>query len=205
MKKINNYIIILAVLFVVAIAVLIIMMVGANTKLVTQDPATIALSQADVSNIPSGLIYNSSLSEQTYKVGTYWANDSQLQSAIAQGFTNGYYDYFFFQNPSQTSSIKTIGSSISIYNQSQSAQTVTSTTLNQIVQSKNCIAFNLPTIGDASFGCYFVLNESNTAVSYYDVLFYKNNVAVRTWVGQTGLMDLSSEAVQYANIVANRI
>jgi hypothetical protein len=210
MKKINSsYVIVLFIALIVIVLGGLFFIMSNNTKLITKDPATIALAQTDVFNIPSGLVYNSSISEQTYKVGPYWVNDSQLQAALSLGFTNGYYDYFYYKNPNTSvdSGIKTVGSSISIYNQSVSAQISTSNNLNQIIKGNNCVTFNLPTIGDASFGCYFIWNDSNTVApaSYYEVLFYKNNVAVRTWVGQTGIADLSSEAVQYANIVASRI
>jgi hypothetical protein len=205
-KQSNKYTIAIIIVLVVVAAVSFFVVFSRGTNPVAKDPATIALSQTDVSNIPNGLVYNSTSSEQTYKLDASWFNDSsQRQAAIDMGFIDGYYDYFFYQNPNSFSNIKTIGSSISIYNKTSSAGIATNATLNQIMQSRNCISFNLPTIGDGSYGCYFVLNVSNTAISYYDVLFYKNNVAVRVWVGQTGLVDLSAEAVQYADTVANRI
>jgi hypothetical protein len=199
------YLVILAIVLVAAIAVFVLIMFSGNgtTTLIVKDPAAMALTIPDLFNIPNGFVFNSTLSEQTYKFNSYWTNESEKQAAIAQGFTNGYIDYFLYQNPNQATDIKTVGTSISVFN--QSAQEVLNEDVQSFANQYKCTSFSIPTIGDSSFGCYTVLNISGATISYYDILFYKNNVVVRTWVGRTGLVDLSAEAVQYANIISNRI
>ena len=199
-NKSKSYMFVIIALILISVAAF--FLIQPSSGLISKDPATIALSQADVSNLPPGLVFNSTMSEQRYKLGNYWFNDSQLQAALNQGFMNGYYDNFFYQD-SAASNIEIIGSSISTYN--QSAQEILKGDIQAYLPQYNCISFNLPTIGDKSFGCYMVLNISNIEMSYYEVFFYKNNVVVRTWVGQTGLVDSSAEAVQYADIIANKV
>jgi hypothetical protein len=201
-NQLKRYIFIIVIVLIVAIAAFIIIMFKGNyNNIIAKDPATIALTQTDVFNIPQGLIYNSSLSEQTYKVGNYW-NATAAQAEFARGFTNGYFDDFVYQD-SGANNIKVIGSSISMYN--NSAQNILNEDIQGYDQTYGCIPFNLPTIGDYSYGCHMVTNISNYVMSYYEVFFYKNNVAVRTWVGQNQLVDLSSDVVPYANTIASRI
>ena len=201
-NKQKSYIIAIVIILVIAIMGFFLVMFNSTKIVMTNDPATIALTQTDIFNIPQGLVYNSSISESTYKIGNYWPSESEKQTALNQGFTNGYFDNFFYQD-SGASNIEVIGSSISIYN--HSAQDILNNEIQEYNQAYGCISFNLPTIGDYSYGCHMVTNISNYVMSYYEVFFYKGDVTVRTWVAQNQLVDLSADVVPYANIIANRL
>jgi hypothetical protein len=201
MKKLKIYIIILAIILIVTVAGF--FLLNRGIEITAKDPRSIALSLSDISNIPDGLIFNLSSSVAIYKTGNYWPNETQRQIVLAKGFTNGYYDFFVYQTPSSLANVKVIGSSVSIFN--QSAQEI----LNEDIHSytndyDNCISFNFSVIGDGSFGCQMVLNVSNIEMSYTNIFFYKNNIVVRTFIGQAGIVDLNNETIQYANIIANR-
>src|SRR5271157_4787047 len=201
MKKLRSYIILFIIVLIVAVVGLFIILLSKD--IMTKDPKNMVLSLTDINqkDIPPGLVFNTSLSVEFYKNGSYWANESQEQVAMDQGFINGYYEYFFYQNPSLTNNIKTIGSSIVLFNQSQISREIIDNETQFYLSSDNCTSFNFPNIGDGSFGCYNTVNRTLpgviVAVSYYNIFFYKNNAAIRVWVGQTGTVNLSNEAIQY--------
>jgi hypothetical protein len=202
-KKIRIITIALVAVLIVAVAIAGFFFFSMSNPLTNSlDPKDMALSLSDIST-PGGLMFNSNLSVATYKNDNYWDSESQKQAAIAMGFTSGYYDYFFYQDSPSSNNIKVIGSSIAIFN--QSAQEIMNKEAQSFNTGQNCIFFSVPSIGDNSLGCHMIITLPNLNMSYYNVFFYKNNVLVRTFVGQTGLADSSTEAIKYANIVAGRI
>jgi type II secretory pathway pseudopilin PulG len=206
--KLKLYLIIIAGILILGIAYLLIQVsIGKN------DPRNLALSLSEIQkNIPSRYILNPSLSLSEYKVGNFWTNETEKEEALNNGFINGYYESYVYQEQA-ASNIKTVGSSISIFN-NQTTGNYMQTSINSFIQTylNNCTQFSFPTIGDSSFGCNETADLVNKPTSYVNsptsysvIIFYKNNVIVRVWIGQSGIIDLRNETVQYANIIANRI
>jgi len=171
-----------------------------QSSLITKDPIELALSQADV---PSDFIINSDPSETGYKDDSYWGNESEKQQAINRGFTKGYRNTFFYQDPNALLSVKTISSSISLYSLEGAKEAFNENQQNFL--EGGCTQFDVQKIGDGNFGCYEADTSSIAVKTYYYIFFYEKNVNVFVSIGQTGTVNLKDDAIKYAKVVANKI
>ncbi|MFH0922747.1 MAG: hypothetical protein V1811_01680 [Candidatus Micrarchaeota archaeon] len=227
-SKVTKYLIAGAIILVV-IAIGLFILLRSGDNLVTEDSKHLALSQSDVPSnfVPISQTQFAGATFTGYKDDAYWVKrNKRKEIAVNRGFQNGYVSAFIYVSPDAFSnfSVKTIGSSISIYSYSGAREALDESKK----EIENLTRFDIPKIGDDSMGYYatetlpdaftitkYCISCGNDAISrnstdvlktYYEISFVKNNVYAWVGIGQTGNnVNLADEAIKYANIVASKI